>query len=274
MSKASERISQIRTEKVGDSNKRILLVEGESDKDAISIFLTTKYPEWEQKWILEAAGNKKQVIDLLRNENDWVGLIDKDEWTASEIKEKTDVLNNLLVLPRFCLESYLVEPAELWSALPEKQRIKFQNGFSEFSGIIDGHKDNWLRHAALWHIVNPLWRELRSSGFGIKKTLLDPNNIPSNEDFKTKLSEWHITLTPDQKVLELDALINEFYGETNFTFYTQRLYAKDFYPLVIHPMFDRLLGQKKATDRKISIFRHLPVPNDLDLLWQKMGLIA
>lgn len=50
------------------------------------------------------------------------------------------------------------------------------------------------------------------------------------------------------------------------------LYAKNFYPQVVHQVLNRLLGQKPAKDRRISILRTRTVPDDLAVLWNAMGL--
>ena len=42
MSKVSERIEQIKTEQIGQTGKKVLLVGGTDDKDAYQIFLNKK----------------------------------------------------------------------------------------------------------------------------------------------------------------------------------------------------------------------------------------
>ena len=46
-----------------------------------------------------------------------------------------------------------------------------------------------------------------------------------------------------------------------------------FYERVVNPLLNDLLGQKSANHRQQAIFSTLPVPVDLDPLWQKMGLL-
>ena len=115
MSKVQERIAQIRTQLVGESGARVLLVEGSDDVDAFRIFLDKKFPAWEQAWHLVEAGNKRMVQQIAAAEPQWLGLVDRDEWTEDEIQQRMQETTNLLVLPRFCMESYLIEPGELYS---------------------------------------------------------------------------------------------------------------------------------------------------------------
>ena len=81
MSTVSERVAQIKAEKVGQTGKRVLLLEGTDDVDAYSIFLTKRFPQWDQSWAVAEMGNKRQVLEGLARERNWLGLVDKDEWS-------------------------------------------------------------------------------------------------------------------------------------------------------------------------------------------------
>ena len=52
----------------------------------------------------------------------------------------------------------------------------------------------------------------------------------------------------------------------------RRLYAKDFYPLVVHQTIHRLPGQKSAKEQSLAILRTRTVPAELAVLWLAMGL--
>lgn len=265
-----ELILKIKTQEIGNSNRRVLLVEGDEDFDALSIFLHKKLPSWEQSWLLAAAGKKDHVLKILAKEPTWLGLVDRDEWTDTEIQTQINRLQNLVILPRFCLESYLVEPSELWAALPQKQRLKISGQSLQLAQEIGTEKQKWLRHAALWHVINPLWGKLRALGFN--NEVLKPENVPDDDELRNKFSLWHNVLDIEQTLQEVNALIVQFQNLSNFEFYTQYLYAKKFYPIVVHATLNRLLGQKNAKERRLAIFRNLLVPADLDVLWQKMEL--
>ena len=136
MSTLEERIEQIKTQFIGKTGLRVLLVEGPDDVDAYRIFLGRKFPEWEKSWLLAAAGSKSDVVKMIKREAGWLGLVDRDEWTETEIAEKKEECANLTVLPRFCLESYLIDPADLWAAFPEKQRAKIAGGEAQFRSAV------------------------------------------------------------------------------------------------------------------------------------------
>lgn len=101
---------RIRQEFIGTQEKQAFLVEGLEDKDAFRILLERFLPDWEQRWGIAEAGNKRQLLELLRLEPDWLGLVDRDEWDQAAIDERTAAQPNPLVLPRFCLENYLINP--------------------------------------------------------------------------------------------------------------------------------------------------------------------
>lgn len=172
MSKVDDLIKDIKTQLVGNTGVRVLLVEGTDDVDAYRIFLDRAFPGWEKTWHLTQAGNltqlgnKTNVVAMARKEPTWLGLVDRDEWTDAEIAEKAITCPNLLVLPRFCLESYLIDPAELWAAFPAKQQAKIIGGEAQFRLEVLADLQGWIRHAALWHGVRPLWQQLhRDLGF-------------------------------------------------------------------------------------------------------------
>ena len=54
---------------------------------------------------------------------------------------------------------------------------------------------------------------------------------------------------------------------------TRWVYAKKFYPMVVHAALNQLLGQMAEKDRRLKLLRHMAqiaVPADLALLWLAM----
>jgi hypothetical protein len=272
MSTLDERIEQIKTQFVGKTGLRVLLVEGPDDVDAYRIFLGRKFPEWEKAWLLAQAGNKADVVKMLKKEANWLGLVDRDEWTEAEIVEKKTECLNLAVLPRFCLESYLIDPVELWAAFPEKQRAKIAGGEAAFRGAVLADLTEWVRHAALWHGVRPLWRQLRSLGF--PDSVLGNPPMLDDAALRAKFMEWHVTLDADAVLAGVHALEARLGADDVSALCAKWLYAKSFYPQVVHQTLNRLLGQKPAKERRLALLRTRTIPDDLDVLWQAMGLAA
>ncbi len=272
MSKLDERIQEIKTQLVGNTGVKVLLVEGADDVDAYRIFLDRKFPGWEVRWHLAEAGKKATVVEMARKEPGWLGLVDRDEWTDAEMAAYSAASPNLVILPRFCLESYLIDPAELWAALPAKQKAKVAGGEARFRSEMRVGLQGWIRHAALWHGVRPLWRQLRDLGF--PDSVLGSPPMPDDATLRVKFKDWHATLDADAVLASVHAFEERLASEEESKLYALWLYAKDFYPTVVHQVLNRLLGQKPAKERRLAILRTRTVPSDLAVLWHAMGLAA
>lgn len=132
-----KRRKQIKEGLIGQTGKRALLVEGTDDVSLFRILLTRKLgANWESDWVLTDVGNKKIVTDILAQETDWLGIVDCDEWTDEVITSKQEELGNLFVLPRFCMESYAVDPDELWEALPQNMQSNVVGGLEVLTSEI------------------------------------------------------------------------------------------------------------------------------------------
>jgi hypothetical protein len=272
MSKVRERIGQIKAAQVGQTGKRVLLVEGSDDVDAYSNFLSKKFPQWEQRWAVAHMGNKRQVLDGLALEPNWLGLVDRDEWDAEVQRQYQEQYANLLVLPRFCLESYLISPTELWQAFPPKQRDKVDGGEQAFRGALLDPFSEWIRHAALWHGVRPLWHQLRNAGLPDEVSKKPPT--PTDTELLAFFESWRGVLgDADALLSRVHVLESQLQTMDVEEVCHQWLHAKDFYAEVVHRTLDQLLGQKSAKDRRLAIFKTRQVPSDLDGVWQAMGLI-
>jgi hypothetical protein len=272
MSKVDDRIQQIKTQLVGNTGVRVLLLEGPDDVDAFRILLDRQFVSWEQSWHLAPAGGKKAVLDMLEKEGSWLGLVDKDEWTMQEITARLTGQANLVVLPRFCIESYLVDPTELWEAFPVKQQDKIAGGLPQLRLELRQSLVQWIRQAALWHEVRPLWTRLR--GLGFPDAVLGDPPMPNDIALREHFESWHEALNADAVLAKVHALEQQLNVMDETNLFTQWVYSKAFYPQVVHQTLNKLLGQKDAKKRRISIFRTRSIPPDLNPLWKTMGLMS
>lgn len=270
MSRAAQRIRDIRDTQVGATEKRVLVVEGEGDVAAYSQFLKKQFSDWERTWSVAPAGSKKIAIAIAQRAPDWLVLVDRDEWSEEQIARYQRETPNLLVLPRFCLESYLVDPEELWQAFPPKQREKVPGGLEQLRVALLADLASWQRHAALWKAINPLWTGLRALGF--KDTLLKTQTIPDDVVVKATLQQWSDYIDAPRIFDEFQLAMVEIDSLSVPDFLRHRLYAKDFYPRVVHPLLDRLLGQRSEPERRQALYQTLPVPEDLKFVWARMRL--
>lgn len=271
MSRIQTIVDRIENEHIGALSRRALIVEGTDDVHAIESFLTKKFSNWTRDWVVVEAGKKEHVIDVLKQKPNWCGVIDPDEWTEEIVEQKQKEITNLWVLPRYCLENYLVLPTELWNAFPKKQQDKVAGGRNDLETRITADLDKWVCHGVLWSVVNPLWEGLRSHGF--KEDLLDPEIAQDDNKIQDTLTRWHDYLEPialfqryQNKLAEVQTLSQE-----------QKLqrwvHGKIFYQSIVNVVLNELLGTKAADYRKKAIFRTCQVPDDLDSLWEKMELV-
>ncbi len=82
---------------------------------------------------------------------DWLALVDRDEWSPDQIAAQQAVNSSLFVLPRFCLESYLVDPAELCLALPPVQQLKISGGVTAIEPELFANLAAWQPGSAMQH---------------------------------------------------------------------------------------------------------------------------
>lgn len=270
MSKAEEKIRKIKETQIGATAKKVLVVEGSDDVIAFRQLLARRFPDWENQWALADAGSKKQALAMAPFAPEWLVLVDRDEWSVQELASYQTKYTNLFVLPRFCLESYLLDPAELWLALPPKQQQKIPAGVAGIEAEVLTNLESWRRHAALWHVINPLWSGLRALGF--KDDLLQAQHIPDDNKLETTLKSWSDFVNAGRILGEVQATIVRMNSQPIKEFLHHSLYAKDFYPQVVHQVLNRLLGQKSEAERRTALFSTLPVPADLAPLWKRMGL--
>ncbi len=268
MSSWQKRREEIRERHVGNTDKRVLLVEGTDDVEAYGSLLERRLPGWENHWGIAHAGNKLFILSILAAETDWLGLVDRDDWSDERIDQEQENLPNLCVLPRFCLENYLIDPDELWASLPEKQHAKVGDGLVQLRSKLLVERDKWVRHGVLWSVINPLWSGLRTLGF--KERLLDVHNAQDDDFIRNTLNEWHEFLNPDHIFSQFQDLHSEVVGKSETEQLHRWVHGKQFYESVVHPVLNRLLGQVSVATRRTRLFQGLPIPEDLGFLWERL----
>ncbi|MGL6150790.1 MAG: hypothetical protein ACRC1N_06280 [Aeromonas sobria] len=272
MSRLDNLQTKIKQQYVGATGKRVLLVEGPDDIQAFSAWLGKVDVTWENSWVVADAQKKANVLALLAREPNWIGVVDRDEWTAHLIAEKQRELPNLWVLPRFCLENYLCDPAELWAMLPPGQQQKIEGGYQALYAAITDNLPIWRLHGALWQVINPLWEGLRALGF--KERLLDIQQAGDEQAIRQTLNEWHQYLSPEPIWADYQARLAEVMAWPVSQQFQCGVHGKQFFPSVVHESLTRLLGeQAKANDRQNRLLQSAQPPADLRHLWQKMGLL-
>lgn len=254
---------------IGQTGKRALLLEGRDDAALFRILLSREFgPGWENDWALADCGNKRIVTDILAEETDWFGIVDRDEWNEAVLAEMQAEIPNLFILPRFCLESYAVNPDELWTAIRPSLRGRVPDGREGLKREILDNIDQWLRHGVLWSEINPLWSGLRALGF--KEKLLGFEVAQDDDQIRETLEEWHDHLDPDRIFQGFSEKLTRV-GDLSMEDKLLRwVHGKYFFLDHVHPILNRFLGQTDSSKRLSEIFSSRALPDDLEPLWARI----
>lgn len=262
--------NRIREKSVGAQDKKVFLLEGSDDEEAFRILLGRFQPDWESRWAIGVAGKKDHVVKLLTLEPLWIGLVDRDEWDESMVATMTQNHPNLQVLPRFTLENYLINPDELWQALPPDRQASLGKQ-STLKSAIQTHLTPYLRHGALWKVVTPLWSGLRSLGF--KEALASEKSIVTAQDdgeIQRILQAWDTLLDPHRLFSEFQTHVQRAQGTPLREQYATGVHGKFFWQNIVNPALNQLLGQMPAEDRRRKIFQKLQLPADLQPILDRL----
>lgn len=272
MSVNSNQLSR-KTQDIQDKaqNKLVFVVEGSDDEKMWLHWFSLCKPNWENNWYIVQAGNKKQVLALLQEQGTWFGSVDKDEWQSEKIAELSQSMPNLCILPRFCIENYLIVPDELWQAIPSHQQIKIEGGYNEFSTTLLQDLEKYLQHGVLWQTINPLWEGLRSKGF--KEDLLTVEHANDSAYIQAKLQEWHEVLNPQLIENKRIEKINEARVKHREMQLCQDIHGKFFFEDVVCSHLNQWFGQKSQNKWRDDLIVKLLLPNDIQAILQKIGMI-
>lgn len=262
---AKDKRDKIRDTYINGQQKKVLLVEGTDDVSALQILLAKFCPDWEQRWVVAEAGNKKMVLEILGLEPDWLGLVDRDEWDQAQVSEQQGKRPNLMVMPRFCFENYLIVPSELWSALPEKQQTTVTGALPAFEERLLAKLPEYVRHGVLWHVVSPLWSGLRALGFKDRLAAEDSVSTAQNDQaIRNVLDEWDVLLNPETIFTQFQTtllLVKSLPPDEQLKHW---VHGKTYLSKVVRPEMTRLFGQVADKKFRRHILERLPAwPADL-----------
>lgn len=265
MSGWTNRHNEILEQLVADKQKRVFLVEGSDDVDAYRAVLDAYFGDsrWNLSWALTYAGSKPFVLKMLQQQPNWVGLIDRDEWNDQTVENLTNTHPTLRTLPRYCMESYLIVPEEIWGILPEHYQTQFPRGYESFRAMILRDLPKWVRHGVLWSVINPLQDELISTGF--KDYLLHFDNAQDDQVIQSKLKEWETLFNPQTLFETFQTRLQEVNQLNEFEQLTRWVHGKKFWKSRVLPVLVRFLGRRTGDDKPydVELWEHLGVPEDM-----------
>jgi len=239
--------------------KPVLLVEGDDDVALFGHFLGQHAPGWDLRLHLAAAGGKRRVVaGVAVHRPGWIGVVDMDEWSPSDVQEAVDRSSRLCALPRFCIESYFCHPAELWAALPPGQQARVNNDSQALAAPILEHLPDWVAHGAMWRILRQLYHDTRLPA------ALESAPVTDEAEIRRILEEWHVRLSPGQVLSQYRQELDTARRLPSDEQLTRYIHGKKFYNVVVVQILDHLFSGKGADDW-FQRFRDAPIqpPDDL-----------
>jgi hypothetical protein len=258
-----------------------LVVEGKEDKEFFELQLDAHIadkrlknpatPDWRTKWVVGDAGGKPRVLEILDSEKTWHGIVDADEWdSATLLAHQTKYGNRLHILPRYCMESYFILPHEVWNLLTPARQNQVSGGLTAFDAAIKANLAQWVRHGALWRIVNPLWHGLRAKGFN--NILLDLANAQDNTLIQATFTNWHQYMDPNQLFQDFQTQLQAANALSQDDQLKEIVHGKMFFEQQLVPELNRLFGQKPKKDWLSELTKNCPAHPDFIPFWTSMGI--
>lgn len=244
--------------------KQVLVVEGPTDVEFLTIMLAKPPFRRENpaaRWILGAAGGKDQVLKFLSRQPKWHGLVDRDAWDEQEIACASSQCAGLHLLPRFCLENFVIEPRVVYGALPEGVRRSMRVSERAFCQRIYGQLSYAVRHGALWRAIQPLYDGLRARGFN--GALLDYGAELSEQAVHATLASWHDYLDPARLLAEFRRQLAAGEALDREQQLAVWVHGKAFWKNAVAPTLEQLGDPLGAGARMRSLLRAMDPPEDL-----------
>jgi hypothetical protein len=240
----------------------VLLVEGEDDVTLLGHFLGQHATDWQQRLYLAAAGGKAHVISgVAVHRSDWLGIVDRDEWSIADVQAVAARSSRLHILPRFCTESYFCDPAELWSALPAQQQARAGDDLPALAGPIHAKLPDWVAHGAMWRVLRDLYKEARLPA------KLEDSPVTDEATIRGILTDWHARFAPDPVLAHYHNELGNAQTLAEAAQLHEYIHGKKFFNQVVVQVLDGLFAGKGADDwlQKLRDALIQPPPDLTDL---------
>jgi hypothetical protein len=221
----------------------VLLVEGTDDVDILEHFFNQHSPGWRNQFFVAAAGGKEHVKSgVATHHPDWLGIMDIDERSQVQVQAMANVSEHLIVLPRFCIESFFCYPEEIWPLIPAHQQNRLDNGFADFSQLIGAHLDDWVAHGAMWRVLRELYHQTRLPEELERSPVTDSNHI------REILTNWHESLSPDRVIESYESELANAQRLSTEEKLKQYVHGKKFFNQVVVQILDQQFSGEGADD--------------------------
>jgi hypothetical protein len=179
-------------------------------------------------------------------------MVDRDAWSEKESANMERLYPSLHILPRFCIENYLICPEELATAIP---------GFAELTPQIVREIPQAVRHGCLWRAAQPLYEELLQAGFNRSLLRYPP---PGEGEMRDILLNWQHLLSPENVHRRMEEHFQNMKGANQQTLLRRYVHGKVFWRGCIENMAARFFPDRKSEELKREVYRRLALPKDLE----------
>lgn len=259
MTGLDERLSLQLSQAGGGGSKKVLVVEGAYDTAFLTLMLDKppfRSKNLLAKYVIIDAGGKDAVFKALAAHKEYLGLVDRDAWTDKECERKKRQVPSLFILPRFCIENFIICPDELRQAFPEP------DGFKD----IDDAIQTGIRHGCLWRAAQPLYDQLMQSGFNKQLLAFPP---PDDEGIAELVARWQGILSESNITGRMEAELKACGDADEGTLLRTFVHGKAFWKGVVEEKIAARFPDVSGERLKIEVFKKMAVPKDLEaFLWE------
>jgi hypothetical protein len=191
-------LTRIRSIEDEAAHLSVLLVEGQDDQIIYEYFFDMCYPGWDAHFRIDAVEGKPHVLNGVGYREDWIGLVDRDDWSDEIFAAMLLNKPNLKGLPRYCIESYFCDPQELWRVLPDTLKNRVGNDPTRLSQPILDVLPDWVAHGAMWRVLR------RIDAGNRHPKALDDQPVTDKAKIISLLRAWHTQINPDIVLTKYD----------------------------------------------------------------------
>lgn len=242
--------------------KTVVVVEGAGDIAFLTQMLD-KPPFRERnlftRFVLMEAGGKDAALTILEAFPDFRAMVDRDAWPEAVCEKRQRDTPGLHILPRFCIENYLICPGELAAALP---------GFEE-ADAIQAEIPNAIRHGCLWRAAQPLYEQLMGLGFNKALLTFPP---PDEKRMEELVSSWQALLSAESIRQAMDEALAGVAQREPLDLLRTFCHGKIFFKSVVAPRLKERFPGENTEGLKRKLYRRLPLPEDLQTFLEEVFL--
>lgn len=257
----SSRLEKLAMSAAQSPGKKVVVVEGMGDVTFLTLMLDK--PPFRQanvfsRFTLLEVGGKDAVLKMLEMRPDFYAMVDRDAWTEKECAKKQKAYPNLFILPRFCIESFIICPEELEGI--------FSN-FQEEGDSIRKDIPMAIRHGCLWRAAQPLYQQLMQAGFNRALLRYPP---PNEKELDKLLRSWQTLLSPQAVQKACDQAFQDVQGHSQDELLREFVHGKIFWKNAVEPFVYPKFQGRSGEELKRAVFQRMSIPGDLEAFLKKV----